>query len=86
MFTHIDNNLEYPLLMNLFQIFHKILNFNQEWLHLELLSEHLLHRYDEMLRQLKTKEQQQGKVNFINFKISNITLNFRNFSIITVNH
>lgn len=60
--------MEYPLLMNLFQVLHKVLKFNQEWQHLELLNEHLLHQYEEMLRQLRTQEQQQEKVNYITSK------------------
>ncbi|XP_065365213.1 uncharacterized protein sunn [Calliphora vicina] len=61
-FTHFANNLEYPLLMNIFNIFHNILNFNQEWQHLEQLSDHLLHTYHEMIRDLKRLEQTPEKL------------------------
>ena len=61
-FTYVDNNLEYPLLMNLFQVLHKCLIFNCEWQHLEILTDHLLSKYREMIRDLKNREQKQMEV------------------------
>ncbi|KNC33964.1 hypothetical protein FF38_04296 [Lucilia cuprina] len=61
-FTHFANNLQYPLLMNIFQVFHKFLNFNREWQHLEQLSDHLLHKYHEMLRDLRKREENSEKI------------------------
>lgn len=61
-FTYIDSTIEYPLLMNIFNVFHTFLNYNREWQHLEIVSDHLINKYNEMVKNLKEMEEKRKKV------------------------
>ncbi|XP_073828493.1 sisters unbound [Musca autumnalis] len=60
-FKTIGAQYEYPLLLNIFSIFHKCLIVTNDWHHLEMVSDELMLKYRDMMRNMQMKRDKVRK-------------------------